>query len=40
LPPSPPTAIGIPMDTHPLDDYELFGRWDCDARPVLPMAEP
>lgn len=33
-------AIGIPMDTHPLDGYELFGRWDADARPVLPMAEP
>jgi len=33
-------ALGIPMDTHPLDAYELFGRWDGDARPVLPMAEP
>ena len=33
-------AIGIPWDTHPLDDYELFGRWDADACPVLPMAEP
>jgi asparagine synthase (glutamine-hydrolysing) len=33
-------AIGIPWDTHPLDGYDLFGRWDADARPVLPMAEP
>jgi len=33
-------AIGIPWDVHPLDGYELFGRWDADARPVLPMVEP
>jgi asparagine synthase (glutamine-hydrolysing) len=33
-------AIGIPCDIHPLDSYELFGRWDADACPVLPMAEP
>jgi asparagine synthetase B (glutamine-hydrolysing) len=33
-------AIGLPWDTHPLDGYELFGRWDADACPVLPMAEP
>ncbi|HET9012059.1 MAG TPA: asparagine synthase-related protein, partial [Gemmatimonadaceae bacterium] len=33
-------AIGLPWDTHPLDGYRLFDRWDTDARPVLPMAEP
>jgi asparagine synthase (glutamine-hydrolysing) len=33
-------AIGIPWDVHPLDGYELFGGWDGDACPVLPMAEP
>jgi len=33
-------AIGIPWDVHPLDGYELFERWDADACPVLPMAEP
>jgi len=33
-------AIGIPWDVHPLDGYDLFARWDADARPVLPMAEP
>jgi len=34
------SAIGLPWDTHPLDDYGLFDRWDADARPVLPVAEP
>ena len=33
-------ALGLPWDTHPLDGYGLFDRWDADARPVLPMAEP
>src|SRR6185436_15228931 len=33
-------SIGIPWDTHPLDGYRLFDRWDRDALPVLPMAEP
>jgi asparagine synthase (glutamine-hydrolysing) len=33
-------AIGIPWETHSLDGYGLFERWDGDARPVLPMAEP
>ena len=33
-------AMGIPWETHSLDAYELFERWDGDARPVLPMAEP
>ena len=33
-------AIGVSWDTHLLDGYGLFDRWDGDARPVLPMAEP
>ncbi|HZI80129.1 MAG TPA: asparagine synthase-related protein [Vicinamibacterales bacterium] len=33
-------SIGIPLDVHFLDGYELFDRWDADACPVLPMAEP
>lgn len=33
-------AIGIPWETHPLDGYGLFDRWDADACPVTPMVEP
>jgi asparagine synthase (glutamine-hydrolysing) len=33
-------ALGLPWETLSLDGYELFGRWDADAGPPLPRAEP
>jgi len=33
-------ALGLPIDAHVLDAYGLFDRWDGDACPVLPVAEP
>ena len=33
-------ALGIPIEHMNLDDYGLFDRWDADARPVVPIAEP
>jgi asparagine synthase (glutamine-hydrolysing) len=33
-------ALGIPWETHALDGYGLFDRWDADACPVTPMVEP
>ena len=33
-------ALGLSIDAHVLDAYGLFDRWDGDACPVLPVAEP